>query len=164
MKLWALSLSLASSMSFAAQVLSEQDSAQVFSESTNFEQFVSEREAIDRSIASVSPMARVIGLKRELGLDDASASQAAQDVILNGGSNVGLSEGMELSVIRKVPVIDPYRENAQSELQIPFAKIEILHVDKEASVARLKKIDSIQVGLVVGNRGIMVGDFVGKAN
>lgn len=143
---------------------SVEEPAQVFNESTSFEELLSKREQIQRDPASIKPVARVIAVKRELGLDSASSDKAVQDVILNAGTSGGLSEGMSLSLVRKVPVIDPYKENKQLELEVEFGSITIIHAQEGLSVGRLERLDSISKGLAVGNRAVMVGDFVTTAS
>lgn len=150
-------------VAFQSAWASADNEVQVFSEHTSFEAMLSDRRSIERSPAAIQPLARVIGVRREMGLSDAESAAAPQDIILNGGVMNGLSEGMSLGLFRKIPVIDPYRENASRELEIEFGSIEILHVEKEVAVARVKKIESNRTGLFVGTRSPLVGDFVATA-
>jgi hypothetical protein len=132
----------------------------VFSETHNFEAMVNNRISEDRAIASQSQTARVIGVRRELGLTEAETAKSMQNIVINGGRQNGFEKGMILTVSRKVPIIDPYRENRQNELEIEFATARLIQVAEEVSVAKIEKIDSIQKGLFVGTRGILIGDFV----
>lgn len=136
---------------------------EVFAETTSFEEMLAKKQQALRAPASLEPLARVIAVKRELGLSNHESDIAQQDIILNGGVNSGFSEGMVLSLVRKVPVIDPYRENAQSELEVEFARIKIVHVQNEIAVAHVESLDSIDRGLFLGTRGVLVGDFVSRA-
>jgi len=135
----------------------------VFDEFTSFEDLIKNRQEIERNPAAFEPLARVIALRREIGMSNDTALKAPHDIILNGGTNSGFAPGMILSVTRKVPILDPYRENAQSELEIEFAKVKIIHVQKEVSVARLEEIESLEKGMFLGTRGILVGDFVSRS-
>lgn len=131
---------------------------EVFSESASFETMVKERRAFERNPASMGPSVRVIAVRRELGLTRREADQAPHDVVLNGGSASGLSEGMRLKVKRKVPILDPYDGNRQKELEISFAEIEVLHVQENLAVARIQNIEPILSGIGVGLRGVLIGD------
>ncbi|MBS1983859.1 MAG: hypothetical protein JST16_06780 [Bdellovibrionales bacterium] len=136
---------------------------QTFSEATSFEAMVRDRTTrANRDPAAFTPSARVIAVRRELGLTDADANAAPQDIILNAGSESGLDEGMVLSVARSVPILDPYRENQQKQLEIEFAKIKIVRAEQGLAVARMEKVESIRSGLAVGTRAVLIGDYVGK--
>jgi hypothetical protein len=134
--------------------------AVVFSETQNFESMVTQHETMARQIASQSQTARVIGVKRELGLTEYDSARAPQNIIINGGTQKGFEKGMTLKVTRKIPVIDQYMGNKQSELEIEFAQAKIIEVTETVAVARIQKIDSIDKGPYVGTRGILIGDFV----
>ena len=140
-----------------------QEDLQIFNEGTSFEELLAKKEEASRAPAALEPLARVIAVKRELGLTNAAAARAQQDIVLNGGTNSGFSKGLIISVFRKIPVIDPYRENAQSELEVEFARIKIVHVQKEISIGRIEELEPIDTGLALGARGIMVGDFVSRS-
>ncbi len=136
--------------------------AQVFNENTSFVEMIAKRKNMERDPASLTPLARVIGVRRELGLNDEDSNKAARDIILNVGTEGGLGEGMVLNVFRKIPVLDPYKENQQSELEIEFAQVKIFHAQEDVSIARIEKMKSIETGAVVGTRAILVGDYVGR--
>ncbi len=144
------------------QKVSQADDVQVFSENTSFVDLLAKRKNAERDPASLTPMARVIGVRRELGLSDEESNKAARDVILNAGTDNGMSEGLVLNVFRKIPVLDPYKDNQQSELEIEFAEVKILHVQNDVYIARVQKIKSIDSGAAVGIRAILVGDYVGR--
>ena len=141
-----------------------EDTVQVFSETTDFEKMVTERQSFGggRNPAAFAPSARVISVRRELALTTADANAAPQDIILNAGLEAGIDEGMVLSVARSVPILDPYRENQQKQLDVEFARIRILRAEQGLSVARIDRVEPIRTGLVVGTRAILVGDYVGK--
>jgi hypothetical protein len=154
---WTLAVGIVSLPSFAAETAPD---TSVFSESTSFEELVKQRSAYDRGLASAGATARVIAVRRELGLSRAESDRAPQDIVLNGGSDVGLSEGMSLKVTRKVAVIDPYQANQQKELEIPFARLRVMHVQEGIAIARVEKMDPIVTGLAVGVRSVLIGDTV----
>ncbi len=134
----------------------------VNSESTNFEALVMAKDVAARRPAGFTATARVISLRRELGLTRAEADAAPQDIILNAGFKEGISQGMVLKAARKVPVLDPYNDNQQNEITIQFASLKVMHVEDEVSIARIEQIDPIRSGMGIGVRGILVGDYVGN--
>ena len=137
--------------------------ALIFSEQTSFSDIVAKKAEIDRNPASIESMGRVISVRRELALNSVDSGRAPQDIILNAGTSGGIEQGMILAVVRKVPIIDPYRDNQQAELEVEYGKIKIIHAQKDVSVARLDSIDPIETGLSVGTRAVLVGDFVARS-
>jgi hypothetical protein len=133
----------------------------VFSEFTSFEDMLAAREKLERKPSSFQLKARVIGVRRDIGLSDKEDNKSQRDIILNAGSNSGMSKGMTLTVKRHIPILDPYRENKQRELEIDFAKLEVVHVQDDISVARVSKLYPIDEALSVGLRSVLIGDYVG---
>lgn len=130
---------------------------------TSFEEFVKKGDP-GRAPAAVKAKARVIALRRELGLTRATADQAPQDIVLSGGSDAGLQEGMILKILRKVPVLDPYRDNKALELEVVYGTVKVVHTQGDIAIARMEKMDSIKTGLAMGTRGVFVGDYVGSGD
>jgi hypothetical protein len=141
--------------------LDAQQNVQIFDETVSFESYVrdGQRQAT-RDPASLEANYRVIGVRRELALTEAEARRAPQDIIINAGTQSGLSQGSLLNVIRRVPVIDPFLDNQQKELEIPFARVRVIHAQANLSVARVERIDSIDAGPGVGIRGVLIGDHL----
>ena len=134
---------------------------QVFSESTSFESFVRDGQRFrGRKPASIELTYRVISVRRELALTNRQADKTPQDIVINGGIEEGISEGMTLKVVRKVPVIDPFLDNRQRELEVQFATVKVIHSQPHLSVARVEKITTSQQGVGVGIRGVLIGDYL----
>jgi len=133
-----------------------------FNERNNFEKMVLNQAETARNPASFAPSARVVGVRRELALTNDEAALAPQDIILSTGSDGGLESGMILSVMRKIPMLNPYKENDQTELEIPFALVKIVHVQKDIAIARVEMFESSQLHPGVGTRGVLIGDYVGS--
>ncbi len=140
------------------------EETQVFNEKTSFESLLSKRKDLERKIASMTVSARVIAVRRELGLTSREADTAPQDLVLNAGAENGITEGMLLTVQRRIPILDPYRDNQQTELEVEFATIRVIKSQNDLAIARVEKMDSIQQGVALGTRGIMIGDYVGRAS
>jgi hypothetical protein len=122
---------------------------------------LAERERFARRPAGFNVKARVIGLRRDIGLSNESDDKSRRDIILNAGINAGLSKGMVLGVKRKIPLLDPYRENVQRILEVEFAKVKVLHVQDELAIARITEVDDIGEGVAIGLRSVVIGDYVG---
>jgi hypothetical protein len=133
---------------------------QTFPEDTSFEHFVREGQRLSRAPASNDLKFRVIAVRRELGLTEVEANRAPQDIVINGGQAEGLEQGMMLNVVRKIPVIDPYLENQQKELEIKFATVKVIHVQDGLAVARIERMGPIYESPSVGVRGVLIGDFL----
>jgi hypothetical protein len=100
----------------------------------------------------------VFDVRKSLPLND--NDKVYKDYYVNMGSDSGVRVGAELSVYRKVPVIDIYRNKAQGDLVIPVAKIKVIQVQKTMSVARLEHIASMSEIPVVDFEAVMMGDRV----
>lgn len=134
----------------------------VFDEKTSFEQMVLKKAEAQRDPAAFEPAARVIGVRRELGLSAAEAASIPQDIVLNAGTDGGLSEGMTLSVIRRIPMLDPYHDNQETDLEVKFATLKILHVQKDIAIARVENFEDVHNAAGVSTRAVLVGDYVGR--
>lgn len=136
------------------------DDIRVFDESTSFEAMLRKREELVRAPAALQVKARVIGVRREFAITKEDEGKIPQDLVLNAGFGQGLSEGMVLSVARKVPVVDPYRENRQMELEVVFATIKIVQVQEDLAIARVEELSNYMDVASPGLRGVLVGDYV----
>ncbi len=155
-------LLMVGALSLVARLANAENELQVFDENTSFEKILANKQMLERQIASMTVSARVIAVRRELGLTTKESNEAPQDIVLNSGTQNGITEGMELSVQRRIPVLDPYRDNQQTELEIEFATIKVVKVQNDLAIARLEKMQPIHSGLSLGTRAIMIGDYVGK--
>jgi hypothetical protein len=156
-------ISLSTAASFADGISREYRALglELHSESTSFEALVQQRQKVSRGPASAGGRFRVISVRRELGLTKRAADAAPIDIIINAGDEQGLDPGTVLRVFRKISVIDPYQDNLQREIDIPFAIVKIKHADSGIAVARVEKMDTIASGISLGVRGVLIGDYVG---
>ena len=139
------------------------EETETYFETTSFEDLLKKKHASTRDPASFQPSARVIAVRRGLALHSDFENKMPQDIVLNSGSTEGFSEGMDLSVMRKIPVLNPYKDNQALEIEYAFATIKIIHVQKDLSVARLEKITPPTEGMSSNLYAIVVGDYVGKS-
>ena len=138
----------------------DNNSVQVFNETTSFETYVRSQQALKRKPAGLDLKFRVISVKRELALTEAEALKTPQDVVSNGGAAEGLEKGMTLTVVRKVPVVDPFLDNRQMELEIKFATVKVIHSQDNLAVARVESVEPSYSGAGVGVRGVLIGDYL----
>lgn len=138
----------------------DNNSVQVFNETTSFESYVKSQQELKRKPAGLDLKFRVISVRRELALTEAEARKTPQDVIINGGEAEGLEKGMTLNVVRKVPVVDPFLDNRQMELEIKFATVKVIHSQANLAVARVESLEPAYSGVGVGVRGILIGDYL----
>ncbi len=148
---------------FLGAVKLRAEETQTFTDKTSFEAMLAQRKILERQVASMTPAARVIAVRRELGLTRLDSDRAPQDLILNAGTENGITEGMLLTVQRRVPILDPYRDNQQTELEVEFATVRIVLAQNDLAVARVEKMDPISSGVALGTRAIMIGDYVGRS-
>lgn len=80
------------------------------------------------------------------------------DYYVNSGPESGLRKGMYVTVVRQIPVHDPLQNKAQAMLNIPVAKVQIIHVERNISVARRVDEFANDERPTLEYEGIMVGD------
>ena len=80
------------------------------------------------------------------------------DYFISGGGKMGLDKGALVSVVRRVPVHDPFQNASIGDFRIKVADVEIIHSDREKSVARLVGIDRHRERPMVRYDTVMVGD------
>ena len=80
------------------------------------------------------------------------------DYFINGGTKLGLDKGSVVSVVRRVPVHDPFQNASIGDFRIKVAEVEIIHSDREKAIARLLQIDRTAERPMVKYDSVMVGD------
>lgn len=83
-----------------------------------------------------------------------------RDFYLNAGPESGLKKGMFVTVVRRLPIHDPLQNKAQATLTVEVAKVQIVHVERNISVARL--VDDVGTAFrpILEFEGIMIGDIL----
>ena len=80
------------------------------------------------------------------------------DYYVNGGNEAGLSNGMVITVTRKLPLYDNYQNHSAGDLHLKVARIKIIHVQKGLSVARLQSEFTRENAPLLEDPFVMVGD------
>lgn len=106
--------------------------------------------------ASANDVVSVFDVRKSLPLDP--SEPVFHDFYLNAGPEAGLKKGMYVSVVRKTPVHDPLGNKAQGTLSVEVAKVQIIHVERNISVARLAVDFGSEDRPVLEFEAIMIGD------
>ena len=83
-----------------------------------------------------------------------------KDFYLNMGSAEGLHKGSIVTIYRKLSTYDPLSEKLYKDITFPIAKLKIVHVENNASVARLESMIPSAETPTVSPRAVMIGDLV----
>ncbi len=98
----------------------------------------------------------VIEVRKKIKLHDLERTYA--DYFIRGGSKLGLSEGVLVSVVRRVPVHDPFDNASVGDFHVKVADVEIIHVDDQKAIGRLVEIDRRAARPMLAYDAIMIGD------
>lgn len=95
------------------------------------------------------------------GIDLGNPNEMLQkDYFVNLGTNQGIRVGTVLEVARKAPSYDLTTEKLYKDLIFPFARIKVIHAEKDAAIARLEKLYPQDQTPVLVPRSVIVGDLV----
>jgi len=83
-----------------------------------------------------------------------------RDYYVNLGTDNGAKVGSILSVKRRLPVIDVYRNQAQGDLVVEIAKLKVIHSQASMSVGRIVSLVNPKSIPVVQYESVMMGDQV----
>lgn len=82
------------------------------------------------------------------------------DYYISGGSEQGFRTGMQVTVLRRIPVHDLSRNRALGDLRLPVAKLKLIFVQKGMAVGRLLALSSMKNAPIVDYEGVMIGDAI----
>ncbi len=103
----------------------------------------------------------IFDARKSLPLDP--SEPVHHDYYVSAGPEAGLKKGMYVSVVRKTPVHDPIGNKAQGTLSVEVAKVQIIHVERDLSVARLAAEFGAEDRPVLEFEAIMIGDVLDLA-
>jgi hypothetical protein len=83
-----------------------------------------------------------------------------KDYYINMGSSQGIRVGTSLTVKRRIATYDLLSEKLYKDLVVPVAKIKVIHVESNAAVARLEKLESSEKSPAISPRAVLIGDIV----
>lgn len=97
------------------------------------------------------------------GVDLGNPNEELQkDYFVNLGTNQGIEIGATLEVARRHPSYDLTTEKLYKDLVFPFARLKVIHAEKDASIARVEKLYPADKTPVMVPRAVIVGDLVRK--
>ncbi|MEW6055394.1 MAG: hypothetical protein AB1540_02170 [Bdellovibrionota bacterium] len=89
-----------------------------------------------------------------------SGESLQKDFYINAGTNNGLRKGAFVDAIRRLPAFDNINSKLAGDTGIRIARLKIIHIDKNYSVARLVKFYEKETTPLVGYDSVMIGDFI----
>jgi hypothetical protein len=95
-------------------------------------------------------------VRKKIKLHDMERTYA--DYFIRGGTKLGLSEGILVSVVRRVPVHDPFENASVGDFKVKVADIEIIQADEKKAIGRLIEIDRREARPMLAYDAIMIGD------
>ncbi|MBC7693617.1 MAG: hypothetical protein H7222_17765 [Methylotenera sp.] len=99
------------------------------------------------------------------GLDLGNADETPEkDFYVNLGSAQGIKTGSSIEVLRRTATYDLTNQKLYKEISFPIATLKVIHVERNAAVARMVKMYSADTTPVMTPRAVMVGDFVRPLN
>lgn len=107
---------------------------------------------------AVPEEAVIIEVRKKVKLHDTEKVYA--DYFIKGGTKLGLSEGVLVSVLRRVPVHDPFDNASVGDFKVKVADIEIIQADSEKCIGRLVEIDRREARPMLTYDAIMIGDHL----
>lgn len=100
----------------------------------------------------------VVSVLRNLPMK--SDDEIAKDYYINAGSNNGLKTGAFIEAQRKMPVHDTLHSKVIGDTAVTIARLKLIHVDKNVSIARLVQFYERKSSPLGGFDDIMVGDLI----
>jgi hypothetical protein len=104
----------------------------------------------------------IFSVNKNLQMD--SKDPVYHDYYISGGSEQGFRTGMQVTVIRRVPVHDLSRNRALGDLRLPIAKLKLIFVQKGMAVGRLLTLTTAKNSPIVDYDGVMIGDAISLGN
>jgi hypothetical protein len=79
---------------------------------------------------------------------------------LNIGNGHGVNAGTKLDVYRNISMDNPYSTSKRVHYKVKVGEVEVIHVDQDASIAKLTNLSSDNNGLQLEINSLMIGDMV----
>ncbi len=82
------------------------------------------------------------------------------DFYINAGVEAGFKKGMYLTVVRMIPVHDPVQNKQQGTLSVGVARLQVIHVERQITVARLFAEFTDEDRPTLEFESVMIGDRI----
>lgn len=83
-----------------------------------------------------------------------------KDFYINAGPEAGFKKGVYIAVVRPIPIHDPIQNKQQGTLNVPVGHLQVIHVDRGITVARMQDELSDEERPTLEFEGVMVGDKI----
>ena len=90
--------------------------------------------------------------------------EAYHDFYINAGPEAGFKKGMFVTVVRLVPVHDPVQNKQQATLTVDVARLQVIHVERNITVARLDSEFTDEERPTLEFESVMIGDRIDPAS
>lgn len=107
-------------------------------------------------VTSVSPM--IFDVRRSLPMEP--DEPVFHDFYINAGQEAGFKKGQFITVVRIINVHDPVQNKQQGELQVGVARLQVIHVAKSLTVARLDSEFTDEERPALEFEAVMIGDRI----
>jgi hypothetical protein len=114
--------------------------------------------AVMSSLGWAGTAVTIFEVRKNLPMSD--SDPVYRDFYVNGGSEVGLTQGSILTVRRHLPLYDSYQNRSAGDLDLRVAKVKVIHVQRGLAVVRLHSEFTRDQSPLLEENFIMVGDLL----
>jgi hypothetical protein len=101
---------------------------------------------------------QIFNISQDLPMGDGKPLN--KNYYLNIGNGQGVGSGTKLDVYRNISMDNPYSTSKRVHYKVKIGEVEIIHVDQDASIARLKSFNSETTAVQLEINSLMIGDMV----
>ncbi len=83
-----------------------------------------------------------------------------KDFYINAGTNNGLKQGAFIDAKRRMVIFDNANSKMMGDTSIRIARLKVIHVDKNVSIARLVEFYPKDQTPIAGYDSVMIGDVI----
>jgi hypothetical protein len=102
----------------------------------------------------------VYSVSRAIDLGNPGEAPPPKDFYVTIGTAQGIRKGSLLEVTRRTATYDLVNEKIYKDVTVPVGRLKVIHVEKNAAIARLDKLEPIESAPAALVRAVMVGDLV----
>lgn len=100
----------------------------------------------------------IFEVRRQLALSNDEKTE--KDYYIYAGTEEGIKAGTVYDVVRRVPLYDGYQNRSLGEVTIKVAKVKVIFVDKNISIARFHTDFSRESIPILKDNYILLGDVI----
>jgi hypothetical protein len=115
----------------------------------------------DANAQNLTTAPMIFDVRRSLPLEPTEPRY--HDFYINAGPEAGFRKGMFLTVVRLIPVHDPVQNKQQGTLSVNVARLQVIHVERNITVARLHSAFGNDERPTLEFEAVMIGDRIDPA-